>query len=205
MSHRPQILILSSPSGAGKTTLAARLRQRRPHYEVSISHTTRKPRGDEEHGREYYFVDDARFDTMLETHRFVEHARVHKNRYGTAKSELTRIFASGNSVLLDIDYQGTKQVQWTYPKARSVFILPPSMTELASRLRGRKTDDEKDIRVRLGNARKELENYDLYDYLIVNDDLDAALADLDAVAKGGAPIRPQPTLVDIERLLAEEV
>ncbi|MFT7622899.1 MAG: guanylate kinase [Myxococcota bacterium] len=204
-SIRPQILILSSPSGAGKTTLARKLRDRRPEFEVSISHTTRKPRKGEEHGREYYFVNNARFDVMLETHQFIEHAAVHTSRYGTAKTELTRIFAARHSVLLDIDYQGTRQVRWAYPKATTVFILPPSMTELARRLRGRKTDDEKEIQVRLANARKELENYDLYDFLIVNDDLDAAFADLDSVTRGAGTVRPQPTLLDVERLLSEEV
>lgn len=205
MRTTPKMLIISSPSGAGKTTLARKLMAKRPEFEISISHTTRKPRTGERHGREYYFVDDPGFDTMLDTHRFLEWAPVHTSRYGTSKDELVRIFASANNVLLDIDWQGTRQVQWFYPKATSVFILPPSMGELAKRLRGRKTDDEAEITVRLENARKELDHYDLYDHLIVNDDLDAAFADLDAIATSAEPPRPRPALQDVERLLSEVV
>ena len=206
MRKTPAILIISSPSGAGKTTLCRMLTERNPgEFEISTSHTTRKARGNEEHGREYYFVGNDVFDSMLDTHQFLECADVHTARYGTAKTELTRIFALGQDALLDIDWQGTEQVQWAYPKARSVFILPPSMAELAKRLRGRKTDDEGEIRVRLGNAKRELEHYDLYDYLIVNDDLEAAFADLDAIAHGQEPNRPQASLGDVDRLQDEVV
>jgi len=205
MRKTPMMLIISSPSGAGKTTLARRLMEERPGFEVSISHTTRKPRKGEKHGREYYFVDDDNFDTMLDTHRFLEWAQVHTSRYGTSRDELVRIFAAGHNVLLDIDWQGTKQVQWFYPKATTVFILPPSMDALAKRLRGRKTDDEAEIKVRLENSRKELDHYDLYDHLIVNDDLDAAVADLSAIVATGAAVRPAPSLAEVEQLLSEVV
>ena len=200
-----QILIISSPSGAGKTTLARRLVARSRELEVAVSHTTRKPRAGEKHGREYYFVSNPEFDSMLETRRFIEWAGVHTSRYGTHRHELTRIFAAERSVLLDIDWQGTEQVQWAYPKAVSVFILPPTMAELARRLRGRKTDDEAEIKVRLANAREELVHYDLYDHLIVNDDLDAASDDLAAIAAGEVAPRPPATHADVERLLAEGV
>jgi guanylate kinase len=198
-------VIISSPSGAGKTTLARMLMERHPSFCASISHTTRAPRGDEQHGREYYFVDDAGFDRMLETEQFVEWAPVHTHRYGTSKDELNRIFAAGNNVLLDIDWQGTQQILKCYPDATAVFVLPPSMKELARRLRGRKTDDEAEIRVRLANARRELENYGLYGHLIINDDLEQTYADLEGIACGSGPIRAAATVVDVERLLQEVV
>ena len=200
---RPKLLIISSPSGAGKTTLCRRLIAERPEFELSISHTTRAPRAGEEHGREYYFVDRSAFNTMLDTHQFVESAEVHGNMYGTAKHELTRIFADLKSPVFDIDWQGTKSVQFAYPTALSVFILPPSMAALAERLKQRKTESEDALKLRLTNAAKELEQYHLYQHMIVNDDLDAAFADLISIIDNGEPVRPAPSLLDVDRLLSE--
>lgn len=203
MRTTPQLLIISSPSGAGKTTLCRRLTAEHPRFQLSVSHTTRRPRTGEEDGREYYFIGDRTFDSMLDTHQFAEWAQVHQHRYGTARNEIVRIFAADRSVLFDIDWQGTKQVQQRYPKAISVFILPPSMEELSRRLRSRATDSEDSIAVRLKNAAMELEHYHLYDHLIINDDVEAAYADLVAVANGQAPLRPAPGLADVDALLEE--
>lgn len=205
MSANPRLLIISSPSGAGKTTLARMLLREFPRYEVSISYTTRKPRTSEVHGREYYFVTDEEFDRMLAWDQFVECAQVHTSRYGTRHDELIRIWAAGRDILFDIDWQGTEKISARYDKAATVFILPPSMEELGRRLRGRKTDDEAEIKVRLGNAARELEHYALYDHMIVNDDLDAAFADLAAIVRGEEPPRPSPTLMDVDRLIAEVI
>jgi len=203
MRTRSQLLIISSPSGAGKTTLCRRLTAEFPRFQLSVSHTTRRPRAGETHGREYYFVDDPTFDAMVDTHQFVEWAQVHQNRYGTARNEIVRIFAADRSVLFDIDWQGTEQVLQRYPKATSVFILPPSMEELARRLRSRATETEESIAVRLRNAARELEHYHLYSHLIINDDLDAAYADLVAVANGQPRSRPAPGLAEVDALLSE--
>ncbi len=205
MTSHPRLLIISSPSGAGKTTLARRLLSEFPDYEVSISNTTRKPRPGEEDGREYYFVSDEEFDRMLAWEMFVEWARVHTSRYGTTRREMIRIWAHGRNILFDIDWQGTETIRAQYDKAVTVFILPPSMEELARRLRGRKTDDEAEIKVRLSNAARELEHYDLYDHMIVNDDLEAAFTDLAAIVRGESPPRTPPTLVDVDRLIAEVI
>jgi guanylate kinase len=199
------MLILSSPSGAGKTTLANMLRARFNDFEVSISHTTRKPRIGEENGREYHFVDDATFDSMVENDEFAEWAHVHTSRYGTSKVEVGRILGRNKRILFDIDWQGTEQLLRAYPDAMAVFVLPPSMTELARRLRGRKTDDESEIRVRLANAREELRRYTLYQHLVRNDDLDAAFADLEAMVLGHATPRPSPTPPTVVALLEEVV
>ncbi len=201
----PRMLILSSPSGAGKSTLAARLRGALPEYQVSISHTTRQPRPGEVHGREYVFVDHETFDRMIARGEFVEWAHVHTNRYGTSRAEIERILAAGNRVLFDIDWQGTAALQAIYSDAVSVFVLPPSMAVLAGRLWGRKSDDPHEIRVRLGNARRELREFARYDHLIVNDELDAAFADLLAIVHGQPSVRPEASASDVQRLLDEPI
>ena len=202
---KPTMLILSSPSGAGKTTLARKLRARFPEFEVSISHTTRKPRPGEMDGREYHFVDTDQFQTMVDQDLFAEWAHFHTSRYGTSKAEVDRIFGDGKRILFDIDWQGTEQLLKAYPDAMAVFVLPPSMTELAKRLRGRKTDDEAEIRVRLSNAREELRHYTLYQHLICNDDLDAAFADLEALVLGEPTRRSLPTSAEVLQLIEEVV
>jgi guanylate kinase len=204
-SERPELVILSSPSGAGKSTLARMLKERFPEYEISVSHTTRKPRPGEVHSRDYYFVDDAAFTRMVDERLFAEWAAVHTSRYGTSKAEIERILTSGSSILFDIDWQGTEQLLTVYANAISIFILPPTMRELADRLRGRKSDDEAEIRVRLGNAREELSHFDLYDHLITNDDLNAAFADIESILNTGAPAQQAPTADDVHRLIQEDL
>lgn len=167
-------LIVSSPSGAGKTTLCARLRARVPDLRFSVSHTTRKPRPTEVDGREYHFVDDVTFARMVEGGRFAEWAEVHGRSYGTAHSEVELAREVAHGVLFDIDFQGARQIKARVPDAVSVFILPPSIIELERRLRGRGTEDEATTRRRLANAKREIAHYGLFDYVVVNDDLDRA-------------------------------
>ncbi len=175
------MFIVSAPSGAGKSTLCRMLLERRPNLELSVSHTTRAPRPGERDGRDYHFVDDATFTDMVERGGFVEWFEVHGHRYGTARSTVEGARRRGHDLLLDVDVQGAFAVKEAYPDAVSVFILPPSMAELEARLRGRGTETEESIGLRLSNARRELEAAPRFDFLVVNDVLDEALDSLDAI------------------------
>ena len=176
------LLILSSPSGAGKTTLKSRiLNESHPELRFSVSHTTRKPRATEQDGREYHFIDKARFMKMANAGEFAEWAEVHGNLYGTSLHEIEAAKQSHRGVVFDIDHQGARQIKATMPDAISVFILPPSMPELERRLRSRASDDEQTVQRRLLAARSEIGHYAFFDYLVVNDDLEEAHRKLDAI------------------------
>lgn len=175
------LLILSSPSGAGKTTLKNRLLAEFKDLRFSVSHTTRKARVSEANGREYHFVDRGQFEAMIENGAFAEHAEVHGNLYGTSFAEIELARSSHNGVVFDIDYQGARQILARLPEAVTVFLLPPSLPELERRLRGRADEPEDSIRRRLSNAQREIEHYGFFDYVIVNDDLERAMDKLRAV------------------------
>jgi guanylate kinase len=175
------LLIVSSPSGAGKTTLCNRLREEFPELRFSVSHTTRRPRPNEVDGREYHFVDPASFEQMIQRASFAEWARVHGNLYGTSLEEIEIARRTAKGVLFDLDYQGARQIKAAMPSAVGVFILPPSLAELERRLRGRGTEDEAATTRRLHNARGEIEHYGIFDYVIVNDDIQRAYAELRSV------------------------
>jgi guanylate kinase len=167
------LLIISSPSGAGKTTLTRDLLEYFADFTFSVSHTTRKPRANERDGKDYYFVDRARFDELVEQDAFVEWAEVHGNLYGTSLAEIERARSEERrGVVFDVDYQGARQIRAVCPDAVSVFVLPPSMDELRRRLRTRASDDDATIERRYNNARAEIEQYGLFDYVLVNDDLE---------------------------------
>lgn len=170
------MLIVSSPSGAGKTTLCNRLRSEFPRLRFSVSHTTRAARPTEQDGREYHFVDDATFEAMIERGAFAEWAKVHGHFYGTSLHEidLARDRADIEGVIFDIDFQGARQIRAVFPNAVSVFILPPSLSELERRLRGRGTEDEATTQRRLTNAKREIAHYGLFDYVVVNDEVNQA-------------------------------
>lgn len=197
------LLIISSPSGAGKTTLTKRLLERSPELRFSVSHTTRPPRRGEVDGREYYFVDADSFRRMIDAGAFAEWAEVHGNLYGTALREIDVCRQEGKQgVVFDIDYQGARQIKHARPSAVGVFVLPPTMKELERRLRGRGSDDASAIERRFHNATREIEHYGLFDYVIVNDDVDAAYATLQAIvtAERARRARMAPAA---EALLAE--
>ncbi len=176
------LLVLSSPSGAGKTTLTKRLLDTHPELTFSVSHTTRPPRGNEVDGRDYHFVSPATFDQMVANDAFAEWAHVHQHRYGTAKSEIERARTSHQGIVFDIDFQGARQLQAVYPDGvATVFILPPSMEELRRRLVGRGTDKPQAIEKRFQQATVEIANYGLFQYLLVNDDVDRAFERLEAI------------------------
>jgi len=180
-----QIFIISAPSGSGKSTLVNELRRSVAELEFSISYTTRKPRGSEQNGREYYFVSHDEFKRMLAAHEFLEHAEVFGNYYGTAQRFLREAQARGHDLLLDIDVQGASQIKQKLPEAVSIFILPPSRNELELRLRRRShsegMESEEVIQRRLHTASKEIENWPKYDYILVNDRLEYSIDQLKAI------------------------
>jgi guanylate kinase len=182
------LFIISAPSGSGKTTLVDALRQYVPNLDFSISYTTRSPRGSEQQGREYHFISRGEFEEMIGKGEFLEHAEVFGNYYGTARSVLEDAARRGHDVLLDIDVQGERQVKRKMPDAVSIFVLPPSRTELESRLRKRSLSEnvhsEEVIRRRLDTARKEIENYPNYDYILINDRLEQSVDELQAIVLG---------------------
>ena len=180
-SNEPELilLIVSSPSGAGKTTLTRRLLQEFPAFRFSVSHTTRSPRDTEVDGQDYHFVSEAEFRKMIEANRFAEWAKVHGNLYGTTVEEIELARARDKTgVLFDVDYQGARQIKEKYPDAIGVFILPPSMDELQRRLEGRGSDDAATRELRFDKAREEIGHYPFFDYMIVNDEVQHALAQL---------------------------
>ncbi len=194
-------MVLSSPSGAGKTTIARNLITRDPRFRFSISYTTRAPRHTEQHGRDYFFINSIEFERMVAADEFLEHAQVFGHHYGTGRSHVDELLEAGHSVLLDIDWQGARQVRERAPDAITVFIFPPSMQELERRLRERRTDAEDVIARRMQAARAEMTHWAEFDYLLVNDDADAATARLADIAAGrGAPhetARQRRTALDI--------
>src|SRR5215831_1556440 len=177
------LVVISSPSGAGKTTLCQRLlKDCQDTLTFSVSYTTRKMRTGEREGVDYHFVDEATFQEMIEREEFAEWAEVHGKRYGTSIQAVDEALSGGKDVLFDIDYQGGRQLRAKFEAdALLVFILPPSLGELERRLRRRATDEEDIIAKRLHKAHEEIEHYALYDYLIVNDDLDRAYDELRSI------------------------
>ena len=173
------LLIVSSPSGAGKTTLTRRLLQEFSEFRFSVSHTTRRPRANEVDGQDYHFVDEKAFRDIIDGNGFAEWAEVHGNLYGTSVTEIDLARAAGKSgVLFDVDYQGARQIKEKFPHAIGVFILPPSMEELRRRLDSRGSDDADSRRLRFDKAREEIGHYPFFDYMIVNDELQRALTEL---------------------------
>ena len=175
------LFIISAPSGAGKTTLAARLFQEAPDLRPSISYTTRAPRKGEVNGREYHFVNEEQFIQMRNAGAFAEWASVHGSFYGTPRAPVDEAIAQGRDLLLDIDVQGATQLKATYPESVSLFVFPPSWHELERRLRGRGTDSEGVIARRLQRAREEARAFFTYDYWIVNDNVERAVSLLHAI------------------------
>ncbi|MBS1961781.1 MAG: guanylate kinase [Bdellovibrionales bacterium] len=173
MSNR--LVVISAPSGTGKTTLCARLLQEIPELILSISTTTRAPRGQEKHGTEYFFVPKEDFRKKIDAGGFAEWAEVHGNFYGTTKDFVDQAFAAGKSLLLDIDVQGAEQLKNNYPgQTLRIFLAPPSMEELERRLRARGTDSEESIKKRLAAAAYEMAHQEHFDHVVVNDDLEHA-------------------------------
>jgi len=196
MSGNSNLYVLAAPSGAGKTTLVKRLVERHPEYRFSVSYTTRPRRPTEVEGKDYFFVNADEFGRLREAGELLESALVFDNHYGTSRSQVERHLQDGHDVILEIDWQGARQVRQSMPEAVSVFILPPSRAELERRLRGRKTDTEAVIRRRLRDALDDMTHWREFDYVVVNDRLDEAVAELEAIfeGRGEASHRDHPAL-----------
>lgn len=178
------LIVIAAPSGAGKTTLVRALLVRRPDIEFSISYTTRPPRAAEVDGEDYFFVDAETFAAMARRDAFLEHANVFDHWYGTGRDYVESRLAAGTSVLLEIDWQGARQVRERLPEAITVFILPPGPAELERRLRGRASDSEETIRRRLRDATEDMSHWPEFDYVVINSDVEAAGAELAAIVAG---------------------
>jgi len=182
-----KLWVVAAPSGAGKTSLVRALLERDPTLRFSVSYTTRARRSSEVDGRDYFFVDEPRFLEMVRAGEFLEHAQVFDNWYGTGREHVAGLLAAGSSVVLEIDWQGARQVRDRAPESHSVFILPPSVAELERRLRGRKTDSEAVIARRLRDAQSDMTHWHEFDHVVINDDFAAALDRLAAVIAGRSP------------------
>ena len=205
--RRGLMFVLSSPSGAGKTTMSRKLLEDDDHITLSVSATTRAPRAGEVNGRDYHFVDNARFDAMVAGGELLEWAHVFGNRYGTPRAAVEATLHAGRDVLFDIDWQGTQQLQQTEAGGDlvRVFILPPNMAELERRLRSRATDSEDVVAGRMARAATEISHWGEYDYVIVNRDLDVAEAELTTILKAErARADRQPWLTEFVRGLNTE-
>ena len=178
------LFVVAAASGTGKTSLVAALRKRRPDLAVSVSHTTRPMRPGERDGENYYFVEREAFETLIANSQFLESAEVFGHLYGTSLNEIDRIKASGRSTLLEIDWQGALQIKEQLPEAQLIFLLPPSLDALRTRLLGRGQDSSEVIEQRLSMSVSEISQYSAFDYLVVNDSFDLALSQLDDIISG---------------------
>ncbi len=181
--RKGMLIVISGPSGTGKGTICERMLREDPTLVFSVSATTRAPREGEKDGVHYFFMAEEQYDELLSADAFLEHATVHGHRYGTLKSQVQKQMDGGLNVVLDIDPQGARQVMAQMPGCVSVFILPPSYAELEKRLHTRNTDDSKEINRRLGNAKGEIDQMHLYQYAVVNDDLETACAQVRAIIR----------------------
>ncbi|HET7547915.1 MAG TPA: guanylate kinase [Usitatibacter sp.] len=196
------LFVVVAPSGAGKTSLVAELLAREPRIKLSISYTTRAPREGEAHGREYHFVAREEFERMIASGDFLEHANVYGNYYGTSRRWIEAQLAGDNDVLLEIDWQGARQVRALFPRMVGIFILPPSFSELKRRLETRGKDAADVIARRLAGAREEVSHVLEFQYIIVNEAFDSAVSDLQAVVRA-ARLAREPQSVRLASLLAE--
>jgi guanylate kinase len=205
MTRAGVLLVVAAPSGAGKTSLVNALLARHDDLHVSVSHTTRPQRDGEVEGVDYHFVTPDDFQQMIKDGAFLEHASVFGNNYGTAADAVAEQLAGHRDVVLEIDWQGARQIRATFPRAVTVFILPPSRSALLERLRGRGQDDEQTIERRTAQAVDDMRHYGEFDHVVVNDDFETAVAALDAILVGhrrGIPVPPEDYSGLIARLLS---
>ena len=184
MEQKAKLFVIAAPSGAGKTTLVKALLAHDPDLRFSVSYTTREQRKNEIEGKDYFFVDKDRFRELKENGALLESALVFDNHYGTSRAQVEEQLQLGHNVILEIDWQGARQVRESLPGCVTVFILPPSRAALEHRLRSRRTDSDEVIARRLRDALSDMAHYDEFDYIIINDDLDQAIAELQAVLRG---------------------
>ena len=188
-SRKGRLVVISAPSGTGKSTVCRIIGSREPDVALSVSYTTRKPRGKEQDGVEYHFVSDATFDRMIAEGKFLEWAEVHAKRYGSGREETEKLISAGKDVLFDIDVQGGQQIKQAVEQVVLIFLLPPSIDELVRRLSKRKTESENEIRRRLKVAVWEMEQGKSYHHHVINGDLDDAVEEVEEIRNG---IRENP-------------
>jgi len=181
MDYPGNLYVVAAPSGAGKSSLVKALMELDSQVQPSVSHTTRAPRGQEKHGREYFFISAAEFDAMIQADAFVEWANVHNHRYVTSKKAIEERMSQGADVILEIDFQGALQIKKIFSNAVTIFILPPSWEELRSRLERRGEDTAAVIEVRLQNAAQEMAHVDQFDFVIINESFDRAVFDMKSI------------------------
>lgn len=200
----PFPIVLSAPSGGGKTTIARMLLDRRTDVGYSVSCTTRAPRPGERDGVDYHFLSRPAFDAKVAAGEFAEWAEVHGNRYGTLRSAVRQVMGEGKHVMLDIDVQGARQVTAAFPEALTIFIIPPTVEVLVARLMGRKSESEEALALRLRNARTELEDAERYQYVVVNDELSRAVSEVSRIIDEESVKRERlPALgAEVERVIA---
>jgi guanylate kinase len=198
-----RLYVVAAPSGAGKTSLVKALMEREPRIQFSVSYTTRKPRLNEIPGRDYHFVSAERFQEMIANSEFLEHATVFDNSYGTGVRTVQEALSNGEQLLLEIDWQGARQVRARLPEACSIFILPPSRDALELRLKGRSTDSDAVIQRRLQDAAEDLGHWSEFDYVVINDRFEQALVDLQAIVENrGSHLQAQrPEVVRLAKSL----
>ncbi len=184
------VFVIAAPSGGGKTTLTRALIERDDNISLSVSHTTRPARPGEEHGVHYFFVDQAEFESLIEQGAFLEHALVFGDYKGTTRAAVEQQLAAGHDVLLDIDWQGARQVRQAIPESQSIFILPPSLEVLKERLARRGQDSEQEIARRMSKARSEISHWNEFDFIVINDDFQEAFDNLKSIIRTGRPVRP---------------
>jgi guanylate kinase len=194
-----RLYVVAAPSGAGKTSLVKALMEREPRIQFSVSYTTRHPRPNEIPGRDYHFVSQERFQEMMANHEFLEHAQVFDNCYGTGVHTVQEALSNGEQLLLEIDWQGARQVRSRIPEAVSIFILPPSRAALEQRLKGRSTDSDEVIQRRLRDAAEDLGHWREFDYVVINDRFERAIEDLQAIVenRGGYLQAARPEVVQL--------
>lgn len=202
-NRKPLVYIISAPSGSGKSTLTNEILKLVPNLVFSISYTTRALRGSEQNGKQYYFVSMEEFDRMVQDGEFLEYANVHGSCYGTARRFLREAGTSGNDLLLDIDVQGAAQIKKNLTDAISVFVVPPDRKTLEWRLRNRGENSEKDIQRRLQDAKREIEEYDKYDYVLINDHLEKSIERLQAIVLSERLRREERALSEPEGAIVE--
>jgi guanylate kinase len=194
-----RLYVIAAPSGAGKTSLVKALMEREPRIRFSVSYTTRKPRLNEIPGRDYHFVSAERFQEMIANQEFLEHARVFDNCYGTGVRTVQEALSNGEELLLEIDWQGARQVRARLPEACSIFILPPSRNALEERLKGRSTDSDEVIQRRLRDAAEDLGHWSEFDYVVINDRFERAIEDLRDIVenRGSRLVAQRPEVVHL--------
>ena len=194
-----RLYVVAAPSGAGKTSLVKALMEREPRIQFSVSYTTRLPRPNEIPGRDYHFVSPERFQEMIANHEFLEYAQVFDNCYGTGVRTVQEALSNGEQLLLEIDWQGARQVRSRIPEAVSIFILPPSRAALEQRLKGRSTDSDAVIQRRLRDAAEDLGHWREFDYVVINDRFEQAIEDLQAIVenRGGRLQSARPEVVQL--------